>query len=197
MTMNDILRGRLWAGSTLIIVAGILIFLSTFMLWSPSQTGLNFANLRTLPAAGGSANAFFYSVNGAAPLYTGFWTLLWGALVTISGAVLLFTRGYGVRAFIMILAIVGLIFSIVNLVALGQAGLGVSYGAGIFLIFSAIAVVGSALALPLLTAERESHPYQLRVKPGMLYEPERHRGAGRGQGVPEMHTCLTGRCLEI
>lgn len=97
----------------------------------------------------------------------------------------------------MILAIVGLFFAIVNTVALGQAGLGVSYGAGIFLIFSAIAVVGAALAIPLLSVEREAHPCQLRIKPGMSYEPERHRGVGRAEGIPEMHTCLAGRCLAV
>ncbi len=197
MNANDILRGRLWVGSLLIIAAGVLILLSTFMAWSPATTGWNYANLRTLPSAGGSANAFFYNVNGVMPIYTGFWTLVWGGLIALSGIALLFTRGYGVRTFVMILAIIGLFFSIVNMVALAQAGLGVSYGAGIFLIFSSIAVVGAALALPLLSAERGAHPYQLRVKPGMVYEPERHRGAGRTQAIPESHTCLAGRCLAI
>ncbi len=197
MDISSVMRGRLWIGSLLIIAAGILIFVSTFMAWSPAVTGLNYANLRTLPAAGGSANAFFYHVNGVMPIYTGFWTLLMGALIFLSGLVLLFTRGFGIRSVAMVLAIIALFFSIVNMVALGVAGLGVSYGTGIFLIFSAVAIVGSALALPLLNKAGEVHPYAPELKPGMVYEPERHRGAGRASGLPEAHTCLAGKCLPI
>ncbi len=52
MNVNDVLRGRLWVGNLLSISAGMLIFLSTFLAWSPGRTGWNYANLRTPPPGG-------------------------------------------------------------------------------------------------------------------------------------------------
>ncbi|MHB8780948.1 MAG: hypothetical protein ACYC55_06155 [Candidatus Geothermincolia bacterium] len=188
-------RARLWTGSIAIIGSGLLMFLSTFMLWSAADTGWSFMWQRSLPAAGGSANAFFYSVNGAPSLFTGIWSLALGLLIVAAGVLLMWSSGYGFRTFAMVLALLGLFYSIMNLVALGDAAIGVRYGAVIFLVSSSVALVGSALALPLLVVRHEEHPYDPAVNPKVNYIPERH-GIARKQRQPEMHGCLMEHCID-
>ncbi len=137
-------RGNLWIGGIVVLLAGVLILLSTFMSWMGASTGWDTMFFRQVPA-GGEANVAFFYQNGGYLLFTGLWTLIIGALLIISGAMILASMGTSMMGLAATLGFVGLVFSIFNMVTIARLDLGIGAGVFVFLIFSVASLVGASL----------------------------------------------------
>ncbi len=148
-------RANLWIGIAVLFVAGLLILLSTFMAWTSTMNGWNFANQRTVVTASGQANAAYYYQSPGHLIFTGLWTLIIGALLMLIALLMLVSEGTALTGLAYFLGLVGLVFSVYNIVTIVQLGFGLSGGAIVFLIFSVLGLVGTAFVAnaPLMVEE--------------------------------------------
>ncbi len=134
-----------WVGASIVVLAGLLILLSSFMAWMPSGlTGMNLVSTRVIGTAGGSFNAFFTASHGYI-IFTGLWTVLLGVGLLATGIMLIGSIGYSMAYFASVLGFLALGISVVNLVTLSALSFGVGAGAIVFLVFAIIGLIGTAL----------------------------------------------------
>ncbi len=153
----------------IVFIVGVLILLSTFMAWSGSISGANFASNPALPVAGGSNN-FWVFAGGHFLVLSGLWTLVLGGLIMALGV----TYGVrGSRGLVTFLLAAAFIVSIINLTAVAGTGLGIGSGPIVLLVFSIIGLLAAMTTLsPALMRSRgtvpveETEPYA-PPRPGM------------------------------
>ncbi len=134
-----------WVGASIVILAGLLILLSSFMAWMPrGLTGMNLVSTRVIGTSGGSFNAFFTASNGYI-VFSGLWSVLLGVGLLATGIMLIGSIGYSMAYFASVLGFLALGLSVVNLVTLSALNFGVGAGAIVFLVFAIIGLAGTAL----------------------------------------------------
>ncbi len=142
-----------WLG-LVVFVVGILVLLSTFMAWSGSASGANFASNPTVPVAGGPNN-FWVFAGHQFLLLSGLWTLILGAFImALALGVIYGVRGS--RVLVTILLAAAFAVSIINLTAVAGIGLGIGSGPVVLLIFSIVGLLAAMGTLsPVLLRERQ------------------------------------------
>ncbi len=158
-----------WLG-LVVFIAGILIFLSTFMAWSGSTSGASFASNPALPVTGG--NSFWILAGGQFLVLSGLWTLLLGAFIMVLALGVLYSIR-GSRVLVTLLLAAAFAVSIINLAGVAGIGLGIGSGLVVLLIFSGVGLLAAmGLLSPVIMRERkpvaaeEKEPFA-PPKPGM------------------------------
>jgi MFS family permease len=132
--------------SIIVMAAGILILLSTFMTWTAGQTGWSLKGSFNQGDRSYSSNPFYSYGGDVYLLFSGLCSLILGALTALAGLVMLasFTRLLsGLAVFTSFVASVMAIF---NTVTISRLGSGMGSGMYVFLISALVALVASAMA---------------------------------------------------
>ncbi|PKN60282.1 MAG: hypothetical protein CVU53_03870 [Deltaproteobacteria bacterium HGW-Deltaproteobacteria-11] len=131
--------------SIIVMAAGILILLSTFMTWTSGQTGWSLKGSFNQGDRSYTNNPFYSYGGGGYLLFSGLCTLILGALTALAGLVMLgsFTRLLsGLAVFTSFVASVMAIF---NTVTISRLHSGMGSGMYVFLISALVALVCSAM----------------------------------------------------
>jgi hypothetical protein len=147
-------RPIFWLGSSLVLIAGAVVLISTWLSWGGgsggiiSLTGWDWFDLgRTLPAAPGEVTNAFFIYSEGYPLFTGLCSLIAGALIALIGIIMLLTRSKGLGVLAIIFSLLALGMAVTNLTTILR-GDNISMGVGmyLFLIFSLAGLVGGVSA---------------------------------------------------
>ena len=149
-------RGSLfWIGAVIIVVAGALVLVSTFMAWGSGPMGvmsLSGWDWFDIGRAGRGApgevvNAFFIYSDGY-PIFTGLCSLILGGLIALIGLLMLAFRSKGLGGIALLFSLFALGMATTNLTTiLRTEGISVGVGMYLFLIFSFLGLVGGGMAL--------------------------------------------------
>jgi hypothetical protein len=144
-----------WIGALILLVAGVLILVSTWMAWGSGPGGfmsLSGWDWFDIGKAGGGGsgevvNAFFVYSDGY-PIFTGICTLILGGLIVLIAALMLIFRSKGLGGIAILFAIFALGMAITNMTTILRIE-GISMGVGmyIFLIFSVAGLVGGGMSM--------------------------------------------------
>ncbi len=147
--------GMFWVGSLIILVAGILVLVSTWMSWVSGPGGfhsLSGWDWFDLGKSGGGAsgevvNAFFIYSDGY-PMFTGLCSLILGGLIALIAVLMLLFRSKGLGGIAILFLIFALGMAITNLTTiLRTEGISVGVGMYSFLIFSFLGLVGGGMSM--------------------------------------------------
>ncbi|MEW6554159.1 MAG: zinc-ribbon domain-containing protein [Actinomycetota bacterium] len=147
--------GMFWVGALIVLVAGIMVLVSTWMAWGSGPGGylsLSGWDWFDIGKAGGGAsgevvNAFFIYSDGY-PIFTGLCSLIVGGLIALIAVLMLLFRSKGLGGLAILFSIFALGMAITNLTTILRTE-GISVGAGmyIFLVFSFLGLIGGGLSM--------------------------------------------------
>ncbi len=146
--------GIFWVGAVIVLVAGIMILVSTWMAWGSGPGGylsLSGWDWFDIGKAGGGGsgevvNAFFIYSDGY-PIFTGLCSLILGGLIALIAVLMLLFRSRGLGGIAILFSIFALGMAITNLTTiLRTEGISVGIGLYIFLIFSFLGLIGGGLS---------------------------------------------------
>jgi hypothetical protein len=146
--------GVFWVGAIIVLVAGIMVLLSTWMAWGSGPGGylsLSGWDWFDIGKAGGGAsgevvNAFFIYSDGY-PIFTGLCSLIIGSLIALIAVLMLLFRSKGLGGVAILFSIFALGMAITNLTTiLRTEGISVGIGLYIFLIFSFLGLIGGGMS---------------------------------------------------
>lgn len=144
-----------WMGSLLVLAAGVVILLSTFMTWGSgpfgrlSLTGWDWYDLgRTLPAGSGEVSNAFFVYSQGKPIFTGLCTLIAGGILALVGLLMLIFRSKGMGGVAILFSIFCLGMAVANTyTVVSSANVNMGVGMYLFLAFSVIGLVAAPLAM--------------------------------------------------
>ena len=147
--------GLFWAGALLVLVAGVLILVSTWMAWGSGPRGvlsLSGWDWFDIGKAGGGesgevVNAFFV-YSGGYPVFTGLCSLILGGLIALLAVLMLLFRSKGMGGIAILFSIFALGMAITNLTTILRTE-GISVGSGMYLVLvvSFLGIVGGGMAV--------------------------------------------------
>jgi hypothetical protein len=131
-----------WIGAAVVLLAGILVMVSSFMPWFYGATGWD----------GFSYNSGFdkvFGYNDGYPLFTGMGSLILGILLALVAVFMLITRSKGLGVVAIILSILALGMAITNVTSIVRGdSIGImQVGMYFFLIFSFTGLVGAGMSM--------------------------------------------------
>jgi hypothetical protein len=130
--------------SVIVMVAGVLILLSTFMTWTAGQTGWSLVGSFSQAESSYTHNPF-YSYGGEVKiLFSGLWSLILGSLIALAGLVMLFSFSRSLSGLAIFASFVASVIAIFNTVTIFREGSGMGSGMYVFLIASLVALIASA-----------------------------------------------------
>jgi zinc-ribbon domain len=133
-----------WIGAAIVLVAGILIIISSFTPWISGPLG--FRNLSGWDVKELTNNPFFDYGDGY-PIFTGVCSLIAGGVIALLGILLLLTKAKAWASLAIIISIASLGIAITNLTTiLRTEGLNMGAGMYLFLIFSLLGIIGGGVA---------------------------------------------------
>jgi hypothetical protein len=134
--------GLFWVGSFIVLVAGILVLVSTFMPWFYGASGWDGVAL-------GSGGEKFFVYGDGYPLFTGLCSLILGGLIALVAVLMLIFRSKGLGGIAILFSIFALGMAITNLttIARGDSIGAMEVGMYIFLIFSFLGLVGGGMSM--------------------------------------------------
>lgn len=130
--------------SVIVMVAGVLILLSTFMTWTSGQTGWSLVGSFN-QAESSYTNNPLYSYGGEVKIiFSGLWSLVLGSLIALAGLVMLFSFSRSLSGLAIFASFVASVLAIFNTVTIFREGSGMGSGMYVFLIASLVALIASA-----------------------------------------------------
>ncbi|MBC7246913.1 MAG: zinc ribbon domain-containing protein [Actinobacteria bacterium] len=144
-----------WIGAVIILVAGVLILISTFMSWGTGPRGylsLSGWDWFDIGRSGGGTsgdivNPFFVYSEGY-PVFTGLCSLIAGGLLAFLGLLTLLARSKALGGVALLFAIFALGMAVTNLTTiLRTEGITLGVGMYLFLVFSFMGLVGGGMSL--------------------------------------------------
>jgi len=136
--------GLFWTGALIVLVAGIMILVSTWMAWISTPFGSGTGWQLTEGVEGAE---WFFAYNDGYPIFTGLCSLLLGGLIALIAVLMLIFRSKGLGGVAILFSIFALGMAITNLTTiLRTEGISVGIGLYIFLIFSFLGLIGGGLS---------------------------------------------------
>jgi hypothetical protein len=130
--------------SIIVMVAGVLILLSTFMTWTAGQTGWGLVGSFSQQESSYTNNPL-YSYGGEVKIiFSGLWSLVLGSLIALAGLVMLFSFSRSLSGLAIFASFVASVLAIFNTVTIFREGSGMGSGMYVFLIASLVALIASA-----------------------------------------------------
>jgi hypothetical protein len=149
-------RGTLfWFGAVIVLVAGALILVSTFLSWGTGPRGrlsLSGWDWFDIGRSGGGTsgeivNPFFVYSQGY-PLFTGLCSLIAGGLLAFLGLLMLLARSKALGGIAILFGIFALGMAVTNLTTiLRTEGITLGVGMYLFLVFSFLGLLGGGMSL--------------------------------------------------
>ena len=131
--------------SIIVMVAGILVLLSTFMTWTSGQTGLSMIGSFKQGDRSYTHNPFYNYGGGGYLLFSGLLSIIFGTLTALAGLVMLGSFTRSLSGFAIFSSFVASVTAIINTVTISRLGSGMRSGMYVFLISALFALVASAI----------------------------------------------------
>ena len=141
--------------SFIVVAAGVLVLLSTFMTWTSGQTGWNlmssFSQEGRVDQPGEEYREFSHNIaysysGGGYLIFSGLWSLILGSFIALAGLVMLASFSRMLSGLAIFASFVLSAMAIINTVTIVRAGTGMGTGMYVFLISSLVALIVSAMA---------------------------------------------------
>jgi len=131
--------------SILVMAAGVLVLLSTFMTWTSGQTGWSLVGSFSQGSRSWTHNAFYNYSTGGYLLFSGLCSVILGTLIALAGLVMLASFTRSLSGFAIFLSFVASVLAIINTVTISRLHSGMRSGMYVFLISAVVALVASSL----------------------------------------------------
>jgi len=144
-----------WIGAVIVLMAGALVLVSTFMSWGTGPRGylsLSGWDWFDIGKSGGGGagdvvNPFFV-YSGGYPMFTGLCSLIAGGLLAFIGLLMLLARSRALGGIAIFLAVISLGMAVTNLTTiLRTEGISLGIGMYLFMVFSFLSIVGGGMSL--------------------------------------------------
>ncbi len=131
--------------SVVVVIAGILILLSSFMTWTAGQTGWSMKGSFNQGDRSYSSNPFYIYWGDVYLLFSGLCSLILGILIGLAGLVMLASYSRLLSGLAVFASFVASVMAIFNTVTIVRLHSGMGPGMFVFLIASLFALVASAM----------------------------------------------------
>ena len=142
--------GIFWVGALIVLVAGIMVLVSTWMAWISASGPYGYVSESASGwklTTGAQGAEWFFSYNDGYPAFTGLCTIILGGLIALIAVLMLLFRSRGLGGVAILFSIFALGMAITNLTTiLRTEGISVGIGLYIFLIFSFLGLIGGGLS---------------------------------------------------
>ena len=129
--------------SIIVMAAGVLILLSTFMTWTSGKTGWGL--IGSFSQAGRSyTNNPFYNCGGGYIIFSGLLSVIFGSLIALAGLIMLASFSRSLSGLAIFASFVASVLAIINTVTIFRQGSGMGTGMYVFLIASLAALITSS-----------------------------------------------------
>ncbi len=130
--------------SILVMAAGVLVLLSTFMTWTSGQTGWSLVGSFSQAGKSFTHNPFYNYSPGVYIIFSGLFSVILGSLIALAGLIMLASYSRSLSGLAIFASFVASVLAIINTVTIFRQGSGMRSGMYVFLIASLVALITSS-----------------------------------------------------
>ncbi|OFW58316.1 MAG: hypothetical protein A2W01_08555 [Candidatus Solincola sediminis] len=130
--------------SIIVMAAGVLILLSTFMTWTSGKTGWGLIGSFSQAGRSYTNNPFYNYGGGGYIIFSGLLSVIFGSLIALAGLIMLASFSRSLSGLAIFASFVASVLAIINTVTIFRQGSGMGTGMYVFLIASLAALITSS-----------------------------------------------------